>query len=77
VMNNALLITGFTNQLPSWPLCLAQCNLQRSGPVTTNLIDPTHQDIVDQSISARPTPERTRPPPQPTIIPSGARFGRP
>jgi hypothetical protein len=77
VINNGLLITGFTNQLPSWPLCLAQCNLQRSGPVTTNLIDPTHQDIVDQSISARPTPERTQPPPQPTIIPSGARFGRP
>jgi hypothetical protein len=76
VINNGLLITGFTNQLPSWPLCLAQCNLQRSAPAATQLIDPTHQDIVDQSISARPTPE-SQPPPRPTIIPSDGRFRRP
>lgn len=76
VINNGLLITGFTNQLPSWPLCSAQCDLQRSAPVTTQLIDPTHQDIVDQSISARPSPPPHEPP-APTIIPSDARLGRP
>jgi hypothetical protein len=75
VINNGLLIKGFTNQLPSWPLCLAQCDLQRTAPVTTQLVDPTHQDILDQSISARPTP----PPPHeplasPTIIPSDTRL---
>jgi hypothetical protein len=73
VINNGLLITGFTSQLPSWPLCLAQCDLQRSAPGTTQLVDPTHQDIVDQSVNARPTPE-SQPPPRPTIIPSGTQL---
>lgn len=73
VINNGLLITGFTNQLPSWPLCVAQCDLQRTTPGITQLIDPTRQDIVDQSINARPTPE----PPKPTVIPSGERIRRP
>jgi hypothetical protein len=71
VINNGLLITGFTHQLPSWPLCVAQCDLQRTQPGTTHLVDPTSQDIVDQSINARPMPT---PLPKPTIIPSGARF---
>lgn len=77
VINNGLLITGFTNQLPTWPLCLAQCDLQRSAPATTQLVDPTHQDIVDQSISARPTDKTTTAPtPIPTIIPSDTQFRR-
>ncbi len=76
VINNGLLITGFNHQLPSWPLCRAQCDLQRNAPATTQLIDPTRQDIVDQSISARPTPEPSAMP-RPTIIPSGTRFSRP
>ena len=75
VINNGLLITGFANQLPSWPLCLAQCDLQRSAPGTTQLVDPTHQDIVDQSVNARPTPE-SQPPPRPTIIPSDTELRR-
>jgi FecR protein len=77
VINNGLLITGFTNQLPSWPLCLAQCDLQRSAPAITQLVDPTHQDIVDQSISARPSPGKMAPTPIPTIIPSDTRLRRP
>jgi hypothetical protein len=73
VINNGLLITGFASQLPSWPLCLAQCDLQRSAPGITQLVDPTHHDTVDQSVNARPTPE-SQPPPRPTIIPSGTQL---
>ncbi len=68
-INDGLLITGFSHQLPSWPLLVAECERQRTTPATTPLVDPTHQDIVDQSINARPSP----PEPRPTIIPSGDR----
>jgi hypothetical protein len=78
VINNGLLITGFANQLPSWPLCLAQCDLQRSAPNTNHLVDPTHQDTVDQSVSARPISESMphQPMPTVTIIPSDTQFRR-
>jgi len=72
MINNGLLITGFSHQLPSWPLLLAECDRQRTAPGTTQLVDPTSQNIIDQSINARPTPE-----PKPTVIPSGNRFQRP
>jgi hypothetical protein len=68
VINDGLLITGFSHQLPSWPILVAECERQRTTPGTTPLVDPTHQDIIDQSINARPTPE-----PRPTVIPSGDR----
>jgi FecR protein len=70
VINDGLLITGFSQKLPSWPLLVAECDRQRTAPANTPLVDPTHQDIIDQSINARPTPE-----PKPTRIPTGARRG--
>lgn len=62
VINNGLLVTGFAHQLPSWPLLMAECNAQRSAPVTP-LVDPTGHDSTDQSVNAHP-PE-TSPPPRP------------
>ncbi len=61
-INSGLLITGFAHQLPSWPLLMAECNAQRSAPVTP-LVDPTGHDATDQSINAHP--EASRPPPVP------------
>jgi hypothetical protein len=74
VINDGLLITGFSHQLPSWPLLLAECDRQRTAPSTSQLVDPTSQNTIDQSINARPTPP---PEPRPTVIPSGERFQRP
>jgi hypothetical protein len=74
VINNGLLTTGFKNKLPSFPLMLAECNRQQSQPVTTQLVDPTNQNILDQSMNARPTPGTE---PRPTIIPSDTRLQRP
>src|SRR5437016_6140976 len=71
LISDGLLVTGFKNRLPSWPLLLAECQRQRSEPPTKKLVDPTSQDIIDQSISARPLQS---PPPAPTIIPSDGRF---
>ena len=62
VINNGLLITGFSHQLPSWPLLMAECNAQRTAPVKP-LVDPTGHDVTDQSVNARP-PENS-PPPRP------------
>jgi hypothetical protein len=62
VINNGLLITGFAHQLPSWPLLMAECNAQRSAPVTP-LVDPTGHDATDQSINAHP--HESAPPPRP------------
>ena len=67
VIHMGLLFTGFSHQIPSWPLCQGQCDAQRSAPVATKLVDPTGHDTTDQSISARP--EESRPPlptPRPT-----------
>ena len=69
VINDARLITGFTRKLPEWPALVDLCARQRSEPATKRLIDPTSQDIIDQSINARPPKQ-----PPPTIIPSGAKF---
>ena len=71
VINNGLLITGFSHQLPSWPLLLAECDRQRTVPGTNKLVDPTNPDAVDQSINARPMPT---PFVRPTVIPTGGRF---
>jgi FecR-like protein len=71
MINNGLLITGFSHQLPSWPLLLAECDRQRTAPGTTKLVDPTNPDTVDQSINARPMPT---PFVRPTVIPTGRRF---
>ncbi|HWY40380.1 MAG TPA: FecR domain-containing protein [Chthoniobacterales bacterium] len=71
MINNGLLITGFSHQLPSWPLLLAECDRQRTAPGTTKLVDPTNPDTVDQSINARPMPT---PFVRPTVIPTGGRF---
>ena len=62
VINNGLLITGFSHQLPSWPLLVAECDRQRTAPPKP-LVDPTGHDATDQSINARP--EETPPPPRP------------
>ena len=66
-ISNGLLITGFKNQLPSMPLLVAECEKQKYSPVTTNLIDPTGQDVTDQSTTAHPPAV-----PKPTI--PGKRF---
>jgi len=70
VISDGRLVTGFAKRLPEWPALVNLCERQRSEPVKKNLIDPTSQDIIDQSINARPN----QPPPRPTIIPSGVRF---
>ena len=70
VISDGLLVTGFTRRLPEWPALVTLCERQRSEPVKKKLIDPTSQDIIDQSINARPM----APLPHPTIIPSGDRF---
>jgi hypothetical protein len=75
VINNGLLITGFQNKLPSFPLMMAQCTGQQSQPRTTTLVDPTNQNAVDQSIAARPM--ESVPAVRPTIIPSGIKFQKP
>jgi hypothetical protein len=62
-ISNGFLITGFSHKLPSWPLLVAECDRQRTEPATSQLIDPTSHDTIDQSIFARPTPP---PPPRPT-----------
>jgi hypothetical protein len=71
VINDGRLVTGFTRRVPEWPALVNLCERQRSEPVKKKLIDPTSQDIIDQSINARPLQP---PPPRPTIIPSGTRF---
>lgn len=70
VINDGRLVTGFTRRLPEWPALVDLCERQRSAPADKKLIDPTAQDIIDQSISARPM----EPAPRPTVIPSGERF---
>jgi len=70
VISDGRLVTGFGKRLPEWPALVNLCEKQRSEPVKKNLIDPTSQDIIDQSINARPN----QPPPRPTVIPSGAHF---
>ncbi|HST30428.1 MAG TPA: FecR domain-containing protein [Chthoniobacterales bacterium] len=59
-INNGLLFTGFSHQLPSWPLLVEECEKQRTAP-PTQLVDPTGHDRTDQSIFARPS--ETPPPP--------------
>lgn len=69
----SLLIKGFSHQLPSWPLLVAECDRQRSSPSPAPLVDPTGHDAIDQSIFARPTPLPSAMP-RPTSIPSGTRL---
>ena len=73
VINSGLFITGFSHPVPSWPLLVAECDRQRTAPGKSTLVDPLHQDIVDQSINARPTPLPSSIP-RPTIIPTGRRL---
>jgi len=68
VISAGLLITGFKNKLPDMPTLVAECDKQKSQPPTTNLVDPTNQNIIDQSVNARP-PENTPPPIRPTPPP--------
>jgi hypothetical protein len=70
VINYGHLVTGFSKKLPEWPTLVGLCERQRSEPVKKKLIDPTSQDIIDQSINARPMEVA----PRPTVIPSGERF---
>jgi FecR protein len=70
IINDGLLIKGFKNKLPSWPLLVEQCQIQRTQPVTGGLIDPTNQNAIDQAMNAKPPP----PMPRPTVFPSGAKF---
>jgi hypothetical protein len=67
-ISNGLLITGFTNQLPGMPVLAAMCDKEKSSPGKTALVDPTGQDVTDQSINAHPE-ESAPPPPKPTIPP--------
>jgi hypothetical protein len=67
LIDNGLLITGFSHRLPSWPSLVAECETQRTAPVPTQLVDATGHDAIDQSINARPPSMQPRPPtPQPT-----------
>jgi len=71
LISDGLLVTGFSRKLPEWPALVNICERQRSQPPTKKLIDPTSQEIIDQSINARPMEP---PMPRPTIIPSDGRF---
>src|SRR6266404_2813302 len=70
VISNGLLITGFKNQLPSLPLLTAECEKQQSQPGHANLVDPTSQNVTDQSVNARPieTPPPARPTPDGELL---------
>src|SRR5437899_1131400 len=68
---NGKLIKGFKRPLPELDLILADIENQQTSPPSGGLVDPTSQDIIDQGINARPPKP---PPPQPSIIPSDARF---
>jgi hypothetical protein len=46
------------------PVLMAECEKQTSQPGTVNLIDPTGQNVTDQSVSAHP--ESSPPPARPT-----------
>jgi hypothetical protein len=70
VISQGYLVAGFAKKLPEWPALVNLCERQRSEPVKKKLIDPTSQDIIDQSINARPM----EPVPRPTVIPTGERF---
>ena len=61
LINAGHLITGFTKRLPEWPTLVDLCQRQRVEPVKKKLIDPTSQDIIDQSINARPMEPIPRP----------------
>ena len=70
-IGNGLLITGFKNPLPSMPLLVGECEKEKSQPGTTNLVDPTSHDVIDQATNAQPefpSPPRISPPP---TIPPG------
>ena len=58
VIDKALLITQF-RRLPSWNLLLEVCRRQHEELPSSQLIDPTSQRVIDQSINARPTPPTT------------------
>ncbi len=74
-INNGLLFTGFSHQLPSLPLLVAECERQRTGP-PNQLVDPTGHDSIDQSLNARPSAAPPTPPPaRPT--PDGELMKRP
>lgn len=60
VINDGLLVTGFTHKLPEWPVLVDLCARQRAEPVKKKLIDPTSHDIIDQSINAFPPPPQPR-----------------
>jgi hypothetical protein len=63
VINDGRLVTGFTRRLPEWPALAGLCERQRSAPADKKLIDPTSQEIIDQSINAFPTPVPKHSPP--------------
>ena len=65
LINSGFLIKGFSHKLPSWPLLVAECDQQRTAPVTSKLVDPTSHDAIDQSVFARPSATPPRPPPTP------------
>ena len=71
-----LLINGFAKKLPSFPLLVKECDVQRvaqrNGPTTTKLVNPLSQDVIDQAMAAHP--ESNPPMPRPTIIPSSHHF---
>jgi len=58
VIDKSLLITQFP-RLPSWNLLQDVCRRQHEQLPSSQLIDPTSHDIIDQSINARPTPPPT------------------
>jgi hypothetical protein len=66
-----LLINGFKQKLPSWPLLVSECERQRSAPTTTKLVNPLSQDVIDQAMAAHPEMSAM---PRPTIIPSSHHF---
>src|SRR5438270_534288 len=68
---NGKFVKGFKGPLPELNLILADIENQRNTPASGGLIDPTSQDVIDQSINGRPPQS---PPPRPTIRPPGTKF---
>ena len=68
---NGKFVKGFKGPLPELNLILADIENQQNTPPSGGLIDPTSQDVIDQSINGRPPQS---PPPHPTIRPPGTKF---
>ncbi|HEV2047522.1 MAG TPA: FecR family protein [Chthoniobacterales bacterium] len=66
----SLLFTQF-DKLPTWNFILAECERQRTSPLSNRFVDPINQDALDENSVAHPFPPP--PAPRPTFTDGGLR----